>query len=40
VKYKNSSVETFSTLALNHEVSQKIFQRTGEIAQVIVGINI
>ena len=40
VKYKNSSVETFSTLALNHEVSQKIFQRTGEIAQVTVGVNI
>jgi hypothetical protein len=36
VTYKNSKIETFSTLTLSHEVSQKIFQRTGEIIQVTV----
>jgi hypothetical protein len=36
VKYKNSTIETFSTLTLSHELSQKIFQRTGEIIQVTV----
>ena len=40
VKYKNSTTETISSLTLSHEVSQKIFQRTGEIVQVTVAINI
>ena len=40
VKYENGNTETFSTLTLSHELSQKIFQRTGEIVQVAVSINI
>ena len=36
VKYKNSEIETFSPLTLSHELSQKIFQRTGDIIQVTV----
>ncbi len=39
VKFKNGKTETFSTLTLSDELSQKIFQRTGEIVQVSVGIN-
>jgi hypothetical protein len=40
VKYENGEIEAFSTLTLSHELSQKIFQRTGEIVQVAVSINI
>ena len=40
VKYENGETEAFSTLTLSHELSQKIFQRTGEIVQVAVSINI
>jgi hypothetical protein len=40
VKYKNDSSEIISSTSLSHDISQKIFQRTGEIAQVIVSINI
>jgi hypothetical protein len=40
VKYENGNTETFSTLTLSHELSQKIFQRTGEVVQVAVSINI
>jgi len=40
VKYENGNTETFSTLTMSHELSQKIFQRTGEIVQVAVNINI
>jgi hypothetical protein len=40
VKYENGNSETFLTLTLSHELSQKIFQRTGEIVQVAVNINI
>jgi hypothetical protein len=39
VKFKNGKTETFSTLTLSYEMSQKIFQRTGEIIQVAVSIN-
>lgn len=40
MKYKNDKTETISTLILNHELSQKIFQRTGEISQITVSISI
>ena len=40
VKYENGNTETFSTLTLSHVLSQKIFQRTGEVVQVSVRINI
>ena len=40
VKFKNGKTETFSTLTLSDELSQKIFQRKGEIIQVTVGITI
>ncbi len=39
VKFKNGKTETFSTLTLSYEMSQKIFQRTGEIIEVTVSIN-
>lgn len=39
VKFKNGKTETFSTLTLSYEMSQKIFQRTGEIIEVAVSIN-
>lgn len=39
VKFKNGTIETFSTLTLSYEMSQKIFQRTGEIIEVAVSIN-
>jgi hypothetical protein len=39
VKYKDGKTETACTLTLNHENSQKIFNRTGEITQVTVSIN-
>ena len=39
VKFNNGKTETFSTLTLSDELSQKIFQRTGEIVQVVVSIN-
>jgi hypothetical protein len=39
VKFENGKTEVFSTLTLSDEVSQKIFQRTGEIIQVAVSIN-
>jgi hypothetical protein len=39
VKFKNGKTETFSTLTLSYEMSQKIFQRTGEIIEVSVSIN-
>lgn len=38
IKYKNNEIETISALTLSHEVSQKIFERTGEIIQVTVNI--
>jgi hypothetical protein len=40
VKYENGKSETYSTLTLSQEVSQKIFQRTGDVVQVVVKINI
>ena len=40
VKFENGNTETFSTLTLSHELSQKIFQRTGEVVQVLASINI
>jgi hypothetical protein len=39
VKFKNGKTETFSTLTLSYEMSQKIFQRIGEIIEVTVSIN-
>ena len=40
VSYKNNAIEIISSLTLSHEASQKIFQRTGEIIQITVSINI
>ncbi|MFM9826532.1 hypothetical protein, partial [Flavobacterium sp.] len=40
LKYKNESSQIISSSTLSHEVSQKIFQRTGEIIQITVSINI
>ena len=40
VSYKNNAIDTISSLTLSHEASQKIFQRTGEIIQITVSINI
>jgi hypothetical protein len=40
VSHKNNEIDTISSLTLNHELSQKIFQRTGEIIQITVSINI
>ncbi len=40
VKYKNESSEIISSSTLSHEVSQKIFQRTNEVQQVVVSVNI
>jgi hypothetical protein len=40
VKFKNNKIEIISTLVLSHELSQKIFDRTGEIIQVTVDITI
>ena len=39
VKYQNDQIETFSSLKLNHELSQNIFQRTGEIILVTVTLS-
>jgi hypothetical protein len=38
VKYKDGKTEIVSSLTLNHENSQKIFKRTGEIIQLTVCI--
>ncbi len=38
VKYKNNSNEVVFSSELSHELSQKIFQRTGEIEQVTVSV--
>jgi len=40
VKYADGKTETISALTLNHEMSQQIFQRTGEIIQLTVAITI
>jgi hypothetical protein len=40
VKYNNNDEETISSLSLSHDLSQKIFHRTGEISQLKVSINI
>ncbi len=40
VSYKNNAIDTISSLTLSHEASQKIFQRTGDIIQIAVSINI
>ncbi|HAT75380.1 MAG TPA: hypothetical protein DCS19_00665, partial [Flavobacterium sp.] len=40
VVFKNKQTEVFSSLTLNFEISQKIFNRTGEISQLNVSINI
>jgi hypothetical protein len=40
VVYKNSNVETISSLILSHDISQQIFHRSGEISQLKVSINI
>jgi len=40
VVFKNKQTEVFSSLTLNLEISQKIFNRTGEISQLNVSINI
>ena len=40
VSYKNNAIDTISSLTLSHEASQKIFQRTGDIIQITVSINI
>jgi hypothetical protein len=40
VKYKDSKIETIQSSTLSYEVSQKIFQRTEEILQVTVAVNI
>lgn len=39
VKYQNDQIETFPSLKLNHELSQNIFQRTGEIILVTVTLS-
>jgi transcriptional regulator len=39
VQYKDGKIEVVSSLTLNHENSQKIFSRSGEIVQVTVCIN-
>ena len=39
VKYQNDQIETFSSLKLNHELSQNIFERTGEIILVTVTLS-
>jgi hypothetical protein len=39
LQYKDGKVETIASLTLDHENSQKIFNRTGEISQVTVSIN-
>jgi hypothetical protein len=38
VKYKNNSTQVLQSSELSHELSQKIFQRTGEIVQVTVSV--
>ena len=38
VKFSNNATETISSSSLSYELSQKIFQRTGEIAQVTVNV--
>jgi hypothetical protein len=40
VQYKNNTEEIFSSLTLPHDLSQKIFDRTGEISQLKVSVNI
>ena len=40
VVFKNGTVETISSLTLSHDLSQKIFHRSGEISQIKVSINI
>ncbi len=40
VNFKNGKTETFSSFTLSDELSQKIFQRTGEIIHVTVSITI
>jgi hypothetical protein len=39
VVFNNQSIMEFDGLALNAEISNKVFQRTGEIDQIIVSIN-
>ena len=39
VKYKDNNSEIINDSSLSYEVSQKIFQRTGEVNQIIVSVN-
>ena len=39
VVYKNNSSSKFNSLNLNGSLSQKVFNRTGEVSQIIVHIN-
>jgi hypothetical protein len=38
VEFNNSSIKTFETLELDKEISTKIVNRTGEVAQILVSI--
>jgi hypothetical protein len=40
VLHKNGAMKTISSLTLPHDLSQKIFHRSGEISQIKVSINI
>lgn len=40
VKFNNGDIVTTSSLTMSHELSKKIFERTGEIIQVSVTVNI
>jgi hypothetical protein len=40
VLFNNNQTETISSLTLNHELSQKIFDRSGEIRMLIVSVTI
>ena len=39
VKYKDNNSEIINDSSLSYEVSQKIFQRTGEVNQIVVSVN-
>jgi len=40
VQFSNKTTETIPALTLNHELSQKIFNRTGEITQLTVFVSV
>ncbi len=39
VKFKDGHIQTFDSLTIDQNISKEVFERTGNIVQIIVGIN-